>query len=202
VAQGKQAKPLTQTQVARVLNEVKLSRYPERDRVMVLLSVNAGLRACEIARVTWGMVLDADGNVSDVLELRDKATKGGKGGRQVPLCGELRAALTSLKGDDTPTADARVIHSERDMGLSAGAIAVWFHRLYGRLGLKGCSSHSGRRTFVTELAKSIVSHGGSLRDVQQLAGHASLATTQRYIEGNSDAKRAAIEALGKRRVGG
>jgi integrase/recombinase XerD len=55
---------------------------------------------------------------------------------------------------------------------------------------------------VTELAKSIVSHGGSLRDVQQLAGHASLATTQRYIEGNSDAKRAAIEALGKRRVGG
>jgi hypothetical protein len=66
------------------------------------------------------------------------------------------------------------------MGLSAGAITVWFHRLYGRLGLKGCSSHSGRRTFVTELAKSIVSHGGSLRDVQQLAGHASLATTQRF----------------------
>jgi len=126
MAQGKQAKPLTQTQVARVLNEVKLSRYPERDRVMVLLSVNAGLRACEIARVTWGMVLDADGNVSDVLELRDKATKGGKVGRQVPLCGELRAALTSLKGDDTPTADARVIRH----GPVRRAIAVWFHRLY------------------------------------------------------------------------
>ena len=68
------------------------------------------------------------------------------------------------------------------MGLSAGAIAVWFHRLYGRLGLKGCSSHSGRRTFVTALAKSLASHGGSLRDVQQLAGQASLAMTQRYIE--------------------
>ena len=55
---------------------------------------------------------------------------------------------------------------------------------------------------MTELAKTIVAHGGSLRDVQQLAGHASLATTQRYIEGNSDAKRSAIEALGKLRVRG
>jgi site-specific recombinase XerD len=38
--------------------------------------------------------------------------------------------------------------------------------------------------------------------MQQLAGHSSLATTQRYIEGNSDTKRAVIEALGKRRVSG
>jgi integrase len=94
------------------------------------------------------------------------------GGRQVPLCAELRAALQALKSDDARAADARVIHSERDIGLSAGAIMVWFHRLYNRLGLKGASSHSGRRTFVTELAKTIVAHGGSLRDVQQLAGHA------------------------------
>jgi integrase/recombinase XerC len=200
--QGKQAKVLSGSQVKRVLHECENSRYPERDRVMVLLSVNAGLRAIEISKVTWGMVLAAEGNVGDVLELRDGATKGEKGGRQVPLCVELRAALQALKGDDTPAADARVIHSERDMGLSAGAITVWFHRLYNRLGLKGASSHSGRRTFVTELAKTIVAHGGSLRDVQQLAGHASLATTQRYIEGNSDAKRAAVEALGKLRVKG
>jgi integrase/recombinase XerD len=202
MSQGKQAKTLTPTQVARVLNEVKLSRYPDRDRVMVLLSFNAGLRAVEISKVTWGMVLDAEGNVSDGLELRDRATKGAKGGRQVPLCGELRAALTALKGDETPAADSFVIASERSEGLSAGTITVWFHRLYNRLGLKGASSHSGRRTFVTDLAKSIVSHGGSLRDVQQLAGHSSLQTTQRYIEGNSDAKRSAIEALGKRRVAG
>jgi integrase len=199
---GKQAKTLTPAQVARVLNEVKLGLYPERDRVMVLLSVNAGLRAVEISKVTWGMVLDAGGNIGDVLELRDRATKGETGGRQVPLCAELRAALQALKGDVTPDADARVIHSQRDMGLSAGSITVWFHRLYNRLGLKGASSHSGRRTFVTELAKTIVAHGGSLRDVQQLAGHASLATTQRYIEGSSDAKRSAIEALGRLRVRG
>jgi integrase len=202
VSQGKQAKMLTPAQVSRVLNQLKLSRYPERDRVIVLLSFNAGLRVCEISAVTWGMVLDAEGNVGEVLELRDGATKGKKGGRRVWICSELRAALNALKGDDRPDSDARIIHSERDMGLSPGALKVWFHRLYARLGLKGASSHSGRRTFVTELAKTIVAHGGSLRDVQQLAGHASLATTQRYIEGNSDAKRSAIEALGKLRVRG
>jgi site-specific recombinase XerD len=48
---------------------------------------------------------------------------------------------------------------------------------------------------VTNLAKKIATHGGSQRDVQQLAGHASLSTTQRRIEGSSDAKRRAVEAL-------
>jgi integrase len=77
MAQGKQAKTLTDSQIARMLREVENSRYPLRDRVMVLLSVRAGLRAKEIALATWGMVLDADGNVSDTLELHDKASKGG-----------------------------------------------------------------------------------------------------------------------------
>jgi len=125
VTQGKQAKTLTPTQVGRALNEVKLSRYPEHDRVMVLMSFNAGLRAREIANLTWGMVLDAEGNVADVLELRHLATKGKTGGRQVPLCDELRKRCES-SSDDRPDVDARIIHSERDIGMSAGSIAVWF----------------------------------------------------------------------------
>jgi integrase len=82
-----------------------------------------------------------------------------------------------------------VIYSERARGYSAAAIAIWFHTRYRELGIEGGSSHSGRRTFVTALAKRIVEAGGSLRDVQELAGHASLATTQRYIQGDSAAKR-------------
>jgi integrase/recombinase XerD len=68
-------------------------------------------------------------------------------------------------------------------------LQFWFHRLYQSLGFAGASSHSGRRTFVTRCAKKIVEAGGSLRDVQELAGHASLATTQRYIQGDTAAKR-------------
>ena len=86
-----------------------------------------------------------------------------------------------------------IIHSERDAGMSAGAVQVWFHRLYQELGFSGASSHSGRRTFITRIARKIVEAGGSLRDVQELAGHASLSTTQRYIQGDSAAKRRVVD---------
>ncbi len=72
---------------------------------------------------------------------------------------------------------------------------MWFHRLYGDLGLSGCSSHSGRHTFITRAAQKIVEAGESLRDVQQLAGHANLGTTQRYIEGSAEAKRRVVPLI-------
>jgi integrase len=191
---GKQAKILTERQIKAVLGAVKTRRYPERDRVMVLLSVKAGLRAKEIAMLTWGMVTDVEGNVLTALHLVNGASKGKKGGRTVPLNKELREALVDLKATrNAPEASDRVIHSERDIGMSPGAVQVWFHRLYASLRFDGASSHSGRRTFVTKCAKNIVAAGGSLRDVQELAGHSSLATTQRYIQGDSDAKRRVVD---------
>ena len=86
-------------------------------------------------------------------------------------------------------------HVWRARGYSAAAIAIWFHTRYRELGIEGGSSHSGRRTFVTALAKRIVEAGGSLRDVQELAGHSSLATTQRYIQGDTAAKRNVINLI-------
>jgi site-specific recombinase XerD len=63
------------------------------------------------------------------------------------------------------------------------------------MGLNGCSSHSGWRTFITNAAKKISSVGGSLRDVQMLAGHSSIAVTQRYIEGDGDARIKAVDLV-------
>src|SRR5262249_8156383 len=83
--QGKQAKVLTDAQVRRALSEVEHRRYPLRDRVMILLSVRAGLRAKEIAMAKWGMVMDADGEVGDAIHLTNKASKGRNGGRTIPL---------------------------------------------------------------------------------------------------------------------
>jgi len=73
---AKQAKTLTDKQIKRALAEVATHRYPERDRVMVLLSVKGGLRAKEIAMVTWGMVTDAGGNVGDALHLLERRQQG------------------------------------------------------------------------------------------------------------------------------
>jgi integrase/recombinase XerD len=85
-----------------------------------------------------------------------------------------------------------VVYSERANGYSANAVAVWFLTRFREAGIEGASSHSGRRTFITATAKKITEAGGSLRDIQELAGHASLATTQRYIQGDSAAKRNVI----------
>jgi integrase len=193
VGQGKQAKVLTDAQIKAVLAAVEDRRYPLRDRVMVLLSIRAGLRAKEIAMVRWSMVTDAEGNVGDALHLPNKASKGKNGGRTVPLRAELRDALRKLQVQRNPDPKDHIIHSERDAGMSAGTVQVWFHRLYQELGFGGASSHSGRRTFITRIAKKIVEAGGSLRDVQELAGHASLSTTQRYIQGDSAAKRRVVD---------
>ncbi len=79
--------------------------------------------------------------------------------------------------------------------MSAKAVALWFLNLYRRLGFEGCSSHSGRRTFITEAAKAVGAAGGSLRDVQELAGHSSLQATQGYIQGETDAKRRLVDMI-------
>jgi integrase len=193
---GKQAKILSDKQVRTALAYVsEHHRYPLRDRAMVLLSFKAGLRAKEIALATWGMVLDSSGAVGDTLELRNIASKGKGGGRVVPLNMELRAALIDLHTEQSPKSNSRIIHSERGTGMSPGAVADWFHDLYRALGFGGASSHSGRRTFVTRAAKAVISAGGSLRDVQQLVGHASLATTQKYIEGDTEAKRKLVNLI-------
>ena len=197
MAQGKQAKVISEKQARAVLAQLDGTRYPLRDRAMFLLSTKAGMRAKEIASVTWSMVSDAEGSIADAIALENRASKGKGGGRTIPMHAELRAALVTLKDHRREKArpDWPVIHSERDRGLSAGAVAVWFHRLYSSLGMIGCSSHSGRRTFITRAARKISEAGGSLRDVQQLAGHASLQTTARYIEGDAAAKRKVIALI-------
>ena len=75
------------------------------------------------------------------------------------------------------------------------AIVNMFSAWYVETGLIGCSSHSGRRTFITNAARQITTVGGSLRDVQMLAGHSSLAVTQRYIEGDSEARRKIVDLV-------
>jgi len=191
---GKQAKILTRSQIAAALRHVRRGRYLQRDRVMILLSVKAGLRAGEIAKLTWPMVLKADGRLGGCIELHDRAAKK-RSGRTIPLHPDLRCALQQLRRQTG--AEGAVIRSERGGadGMRPSSVVNWFRRLYAHLRLEGCSPHSGRRTFVTNAARSVFKAGGSLRDVQQLAGHRSIEQTQADIDGSARAKRRLIELL-------
>jgi integrase/recombinase XerD len=189
MAQGKQAKVITRPQERAVLDHLRHTRNPERDRTTFLLSLKAGLRAKEIAALTWSMVTDDGGQIGECIALPDNASKG-KSGRTVYLHPDLKQALEMLHMISPDTrSDWPVIYSTRNKGFSAATVKDWFTRLYRTLGMDGCSSHSGRRTFITRAAREVSVVGGSIRDVQQLAGHASLSMTQTYIEGNTEAKR-------------
>jgi integrase/recombinase XerD len=199
MALGKQAKTLTKAQVDSVTAFLLNRRYGLRDQTVFLLSVRAGLRAKEIANLKWAMVLGADGELADAIHLTDEASKG-KSGRIVPLNKQLRGNLVQMleaarqNGHFGPET-AYVITTERAGHTSAQAVVNMFKRWYGDLELLGCSSHSGRRTFITNAARKISTVGGSLRDVQMLAGHSSLAVTQRYIEGDSEARRKIVDVV-------
>lgn len=184
---GKQAKVLNAKQIDALLYQVGNLRNGLRNQVIVLLSTRAGLRAKEIAALNWSMILDSDGEVGKCIHLTDAASKG-KSGRIIPLNRQLRDALINLYRMERQKGSKWVIRTERSNKTSAQAVTNMFQRWYNDLGFIGCSSHSGRRTFITNAAKRISMVGGSLRDVQQLAGHSSLHTTQRYIEGDSNAR--------------
>ncbi len=80
----------------RMLRYASQTAFPARDRAMILLSVKAGLRACEIAKLDWSMVLDARGRVADTIAVRDVIAKK-YAGRRIPMHPELKRALQTLR---------------------------------------------------------------------------------------------------------
>ncbi len=195
---GKQAKVLNKHQINMMLNHLSTTRHPVRNQLIFLLSVKSGLRAKEIASLRWEMLVDATGSIGTSLHLTNDASKG-DGGRIVPLNKDVVEFLGILFDTEQDrlgfNITDNVIRTERSKSTSSQAIVNLFSRWYKDLGFVGCSSHSGRRTFITSIAKKISSVGGTLRDVQSLAGHRHLATTQLYIEVDTDCQRKLVDLI-------
>ena len=192
---GRQAKIPSEHQTQALLAWLETRKHADRNRLIVLLSYKAGLRAKEIAALKWSMVMNADGDIGDHIHLTNEASKG-KSGRVIALNKDLKKQLIKVKEIDG-IADAKksVIQTQRGQGTSAQVIVNSFGEWYRKLGFIGCSSHSGRRSFITQAARKISLVGGSLRDVQSLAGHASLSTTSRYIEMDTAAQQRLVDIV-------
>ena len=196
---SRQAKTLNRQQIEAVSSYLLNRRHGLRDQTIFNLSIRSGLRAKEIASLTWAMVTTSGGKIGDAIHLTNTASKG-KSGRIIPMnkavkenLGRLLLEQQKIRQFDITT--AYVITTERAKQTSAQSIVNMFSKWYRDLGLLGCSSHSGRRTFITNAARKISSVGGSLRDVQMLAGHSSLSVTQRYIEADSEAQKSVVNLL-------
>ena len=196
---SRQAKTLSRQQIEAVSSYLLNRRHGLRDQTIFNLSIRSGLRAKEIASLTWAMVTTSDGKIGDSIHLTNIASKG-KSGRIIPMNKAVkdnlgRLLLEQQKIRHFDISSAYVITTERAKQTSAQSIVNMFSKWYRELGLLGCSSHSGRRTFITNAARKISSVGGSIRDVQMLAGHSSLSVTQRYIEADSEAQRRVVDVI-------
>jgi integrase/recombinase XerD len=196
---GKQSKILTDKQVKTMLLHLSTTRMGLRNQLIFLLSAKSGLRAKEVSQLKWSMVVNSEGTVSNAIHLTDVASKG-KSGRVIPLNKDVKGLLVRLfdnesKRHDYDVNSSFVIRTERSKSTSAQSVVNMFANWYKDLGFVGCSSHSGRRTFITNLSKKIGIVGGTLRDVQSLAGHSNLQTTQRYIEVDTDCQRKLVDLV-------
>jgi len=141
-----------------------------RDRALLELFYSSGLRLGELCALRW-RDLDLEAGMVDVL---------GKGGKQrrVPVGSHARSALAQWRGESRPAdATAMVFPGRHGAQISARAIQIRIKQLAMRQGLfKHVHPHMLRHSFASHILES----SGDLRGVQELLGHADIATTQIY----------------------
>jgi integrase/recombinase XerD len=186
-----QAKTLTQAEIDQVLRYASKRQYPERNRALILTSFYLGLRVAEIALLKQGDVVNEDGTVKNEIRLSGSQTKGGHP-RTVFIAEKLKPEYAAyLKTRHIKDSTIPFFHTDNKLGFSPNGLCVWFFALYRGAGISGASSHSGRRTMITSLANK----GISVRVLAEIAGHRSIAVTQKYIDANPEMMRNAMNLI-------
>lgn len=189
---ARHAKVLNDRQLVEFENWIKANSHnPVRDMALIQLSFRAGLRAGEMAKLRWTDVVDAEDEMNtDFIYLPSQIVKYQKRERTIPMHPKVRdalIALRSLKRNKVYVCNKIYERGASDEDpITDNALTVYLHRLYKAAGFEGGSSHSGRRTFITKLSRRANVHHCSLVDVQRLAGHADVRTTELYIEPSDD----------------
>jgi len=194
-----QAKSLTEqelnTAVSYALHHT--GKWGQRNRMLLLVSHWTGMRVCEVASLRLHHVLDIRGEVVPELELTANETKGRHSRRVVlpqKLQNELRLYirrqlnLKSLAGVAYHQGHVPLFSTQKHSAFTANVLTQVYSRLYSAAGIKGATSHSGRRSFITNLA----ARGANPRALQVLAAHRSLNTTMRYIDVNDSLLRVSL----------
>ncbi len=186
-----QAKTLTPAEVDQMLAYIAQHSYALRNRVMLLTGLWSGMRVGEIASLRVGDIRNADASVKAEVRLTAEQTKG-RQPRTVFLPQKLRdelQAYINLRPSAPATHPLFITAGRR--AFSANVLAQHFHYLFKKAGISGASSHSMRRSFITNLANK----GIGVRVLASLAGHRSIVVTQKYIDVNDEMKRNAVELV-------
>lgn len=197
-----QAKVLSEKEIRKVLLYIASHKHAARNRAMFVVLNATGMRVGELAALRLCDVLTATGEIVEEIRLSADQTKGSRG-RTVVLSSKAQEEIknylqTRFKLKDllavSLTDTSRALFTTQknpNRGFTSGTLAQHFHYMYKGAGITGASSHSSRRTFITRLSEL----GVSVRVLMDLAGHRSLAVTQKYIESNPALARQAVSLL-------
>ena len=179
----KQAKVLNDIEIRKLLKVCELTRYKERNRLVVMLSFLSGMRAVEIANLRVSNVINEQNEVLDLFVLDKEQTKGNK--RQTVIVNkQLKKEIARFiaKFPNILKRKEGFLLKTQKGSFNSQTIQNLFKHLFELANIKHASSHSGRRTYITKLAEN----GVAVPIIQKLARLSSLATTQRYISVSED----------------
>jgi integrase/recombinase XerD len=183
-----QAKTLTQSEVKQILGSIALGKHASRNRCMFLVTTLAGLRVGEVAALRYLDVADDAGRIKPEFRLLPDMTKGNHA-RTVFVSDRLQKELqVYVDGRNWKDRAAPLFYTQKRSGFTPNTLAQMFMSIYRRANVQGASSHSGRRSFITNLANK----GIGVRLLASLAGHKSVAVTMKYIDCNDEQKRNAV----------
>ncbi len=195
-----QARTLNEKELKLLLLFINTRKYAARDRAMILMQYYAGMRIGETVATKVGDVVATDGTIKQEIRLTAEQTKG-KYARTVMLCEKLRKELLAYLQHRYATKQLTLISAaemkkplfatQKREGFNANTGAYHINMLYKAAGLVNCSSHSGRRSYLTLLSSKSV----PLKVLMELAGHRQAQTTMRYIDVTTDMKKAAVELI-------
>ena len=187
-----QARALGAVEMEQVLEHVNAGRHAHRNRCFILLTHLAGMRVGEVASLRWVDVLTADGHIKEEIRLLPEMTKG-KHARTVFISTRLREELQRYADIYRRSAPLEypLFYSQKDArkGFTANSLTQTVAKLYRGAGLDGATSHSGRRSFLTNLANK----GTAIHLLRTLAGHRSISTTATYLYSSPTQLKAAVE---------
>lgn len=198
--------PFSPEQEQRVLGAIL--RFKPRDRLAIILGLNTGYRASELAAITVGDVWDGN-EVAREVTVQRRHLKGGRGARRdavrsrtVPLNSAARLAITTYleyrrqrcAGPITPAEPLlRSIHT--GAGITRWRLNVLVHRATVAAGLEGAGrfgTHTLRKSFCRKVHEAC---GRDINMTRVAMGHSHVTTTQKYLEPDLDKIRSAILAF-------
>ncbi|MDO9025295.1 site-specific integrase [Zwartia sp.] len=189
----KHAKTLTKQDIELVLTYIEPRQHAPRNRALLMITYYSGMRVGEVAGLRYKDIVDVDRNIRAEILLLPEITNGAAE-RTVFISEKLRLELTHyLNVTEFRDPHDKFFYTQKknSEGFTPNTLAQHFHYLYRRSGVVGATGHSGRRSFI----KNLASKGVSVHVLADLAGHKSVATTRQYINKKEDVQRQAVELI-------